>query len=286
MKPMTFRTFKYIFAAFACICCSQADLITEIFTLPESLKEASALETTSKSQYVWTLEDHGNAPKLYALDNKGKIVHTLGISNAQNNDWEALAADPEGNLYIGDFGNNDNDRRDLCIYKIDYRDLEKETAEYAAKISFHYPEQTEFPPKKSGKFFDAEAFFFYKNQLYLFTKNRSGKGGTFIYSIPAAQGVHAAKMQGEIPTCDEFRKCAITDADISDDGKKIVLLSNQKVWLIENFKGDDFVNGKLTEIDLNHHTQLEGICFKGKSNVYLVDEKDKGTGGKVYEMKL
>lgn len=283
---MTFRTFKYIFVAFACICCTQADVISEIFTLPDSLKEASALETTSKSKYVWTLEDHGNAPKLYALDEHGKIAHTLTVSNAQNTDWEALAADNDGNLYIGDFGNNDNDRRDLCIYKINKKDLDKNETGYAAKIAFHYPEQTEFPPKKSGRIYDAEAFIFYQNQFYLFTKNRSGQGGTLVYSIPATEGEHAAKLLGEIPTCDEFRKCAITDADISDDGKKIALLSNRRIWLIENFKGDDFVKGKITEIDLNHHTQLEGICFKGKSKVYLVDEKDKSTGGKVYEMKL
>lgn len=77
----------------------------------------------------------------------------------------------EGNLYIGDFGNNDNVRQDLCIYKINNNSLNQENAVPAYKISFAYPEQKDFPPKKTEMMFDVEGFFEFKNHFYLFTKN-------------------------------------------------------------------------------------------------------------------
>ena len=284
---MLIRNLKWLFLALIFICCAQPSPLTELFSLPEELKETSAVEITPKSNLIWTLEDSGNRPELYALDKKGKIVHTLKIENVNNIDWEELASDDEGNLYIGDFGNNDNGRNDLAIYMINVRDLDKDSAPVFKKFSFFYPEQTDFPPKKSERYFDAEAFFFHNNSFYLFTKYRSAQGGNSrLYRISAIQGNHPATLVGEFPTCESFRKCGITGADISNDGKKIALLSNRKVWIINKFNGDDFLHGNVREIDLGTESQLEGICFKTGNKLYLVDERAKHAGGKLYELKL
>jgi hypothetical protein len=284
---MRIRNFKWLAIALIFICCTEPQTIVEVFALPEKLKETSAVEITEKSNRIWTLEDHGNKPELYALDAMGNISHTLKIEGVSNIDWEELASDANGNLYIGDFGNNDNDRKDLAVYMISVKDLDKTAAAVAKKITFYYPEQTEFPPKKSDRVYDAEAFFYFKENLYIFTKNRSGDSGDAkVYKIPTTEGFHKAQLIGTFTTCDGFRKCAITGADISDDGKKIALLSNRKVWIVENFKKDDFLKGKVREIDLGNESQLEGVCFKGNEKLYLVDERDKHTGGKLYELKL
>ena len=111
-------------------------------------------------------------------------------------------------------------------------------------------------------------------------------GDSRLYRIPAIEGNHPATLVGTFPTCDSFRKCAITGADISNDGKKIALLSNRKVWLVEKFKNDDFLKGKIREIDLGNDSQLEGVCFKSGKKLYLVDERDKQKGGKLYALKL
>jgi hypothetical protein len=284
---MQFRNLKLLAIAALFICCTQQPkILTEVCNLPDKLKEASAVEITPKSNRIWILEDSGNKEKLYALDRQGTIVHTVKIGNAPNIDWEELTSDSDGNLYIGDFGNNRNIRRDLCIYKIRAENLDKEETDFSEKTSFNYPEQKDFPPKNSEMFYDAEAFFYHKGNFYLFTKNRGGGSNTSLYQIPALPGNQTAKFLGTFATCDSFKNCAITSADISDNGKKMVLLSNKKIWLFEKFKGDDFFHGKVREIDLNNNSQLEGVCFNGKSKLYFVDEKDKGTGGKLYEMAL
>ncbi len=39
------------------------------------------------------------------IGENGRVYDTLAVKDAINVDWEDLAKDPEGNLYIGDFGN-------------------------------------------------------------------------------------------------------------------------------------------------------------------------------------
>ncbi|MDR6967715.1 WD40 repeat protein [Flavobacterium arsenatis] len=284
------KSIKIFLASAVFISCanSSSEVIEELFSMPKKIKESSAVEVTEKSDLIWTLEDSGNEPQLFALNIKGELVNTLEIKNAQNNDWEDLTSDKDGNLYIGDFGNNDNDRKDLTIYKINASDLTKKEASFAEKISFYYPQQTLFPPKKSERFYDVESFFLFEDNFYLFTKNRSSKfdGTTLLYQVPNKSGNHPAKLISSFKTCDNFNHCAVTSADISPDGKKIALLSADKVWIFTDFTSNNFLSGKVEQIDLKSFTQKEGICFVGNDKLYITDEKDHLTGGKLYQLKL
>jgi hypothetical protein len=261
-------------------CTSSESQIHEIATL--QMKEASGLELVNGE--LWTHEDSENANKIYNIATNGSIKKEVTVVNARNNDWEDITADKQGNLYIGDFGNNHNDRKDLAIYKLDANNLNA----ISYTVSFYYPEQKEFPPKKSNLIYDCESFFEHNGSFYLFTKNRSKgfDGSVNIYKVPNKEGNHAAKLMGTIATCNNYKKCAITSADISPDGTKVALLSGGKVWLITNFGNDNFANGKIKEFDLNHASQKEGICFKDDNTLYIVDEKEKKEGGKLYEFKL
>jgi hypothetical protein len=252
-----------------------------------SLKEVSGLEYIKNSE-LWGLEDSGNKNKIYRFDETGNIIHEIKITDTKNNDWESVTADGEGNLYIGDFGNNKNDRKNLAIYKINNTDLGEANAAPSAVITFYYPEQTEFPPKKRQLIFDCESFLEYKGNFYLFTKNRStGFDGTFqVYKVPNKAGNHAAKLLGTLKSCNIFNKCAITDADISPDGTMIVLLSGDKIWELTNFSENSFAKASMKMISLNGFSQKESVCFKDAKTLFIADEKDKNTGGKLYEFKL
>lgn len=277
--------------AFFCIgilsACSQNEgPLQTIGNLPSDLSENSTIEYSGGT--FWTVQDHGNKPEIFALDKAGNLIRKIKITNTKNNDWEELTSDASGNLYIGDFGNNGNERRDLAIYKIMASDLQKSEIETSAKTTFHYPEQTEFPPKKTARFFDCEAFFEWNGHFYLFTKNRSGKfdGTTYLYKIPKKPGDFAAQKIGEFKTCDNYRKCAVTAADISPDGKKVALLTSDKVFLFSGFGSDDFFSGKSTVIDLMHVSQKEGLGFYDDNTVYISDEGSKKNPPKLYRLSL
>ncbi|MBL4568368.1 MAG: hypothetical protein JKY69_01440, partial [Flavobacteriaceae bacterium] len=163
---------------------------------------------------------------------------------AKNNDWEDLTKDHKGNIYIGDFGNNRNKRKNLAILKISKDSLNNTGKINIERISFYYPNQKKFPPKKKQMHFDCEAFFHFNNSLYLFTKSRERNnfGKTNVYKIPARRGNHEAQFITSFKTCDDIQ-CWVTSADISADGKQIAILSPKAVWVLSDFTSDDFFRG-------------------------------------------
>ncbi|WP_233268077.1 hypothetical protein [Algibacter sp. L3A6] len=255
--------------------------------LSKSLDEVSGAETTVNSDYIWMLNDGGNSPKLYGVSPKGNIKEEIKI-DAKNNDWEDLTSDEEGNLYIGDFGNNDSKRKNLSILKVKKKALNDKGKVDIDRISFSYPNQEKFPPKNKNLYFDCEAFFYHKNNFYLFTKSRvkNDFGKTSLYKVPAKKGKHVAELLGTFDTCSDM-DCWITSADISSNGKSMVLLSPKSVWLFTDFENDNFFNGTTTEIPINGRiSQKESICFKDNNTLYITDEKAHGSDGNLYEFNL
>ena len=254
----------------------------KVVNLDKDLVEVSGIVATDT--LVWAIEDSGNKTNIYGINYQGKTQKTIQLKGISNRDWEDLTHDKNNNLYIGDFGNNDNSRRDLVIYKVST----KKGVDTIEKINFFYPEQKEFPAKKREKLYDCEAFFLFQNNFYLFTKNRSKgfDGTTLLYKIPAVAGNHTAHLMGKFKTCSNNNSCAITGAAISPDEKKVVILSHDKIWLFEDFKEDDFLNGKIVELTLDHYSQKEAISFKDDQTLYIADERHKKTGGNLYEVSL
>jgi hypothetical protein len=257
-----------------------------ISNLSKSLEEVSGTEVVSNSKLIWMLNDRGNKSKIYGVSKKGKIVKVIKV-NAKNNDWEDLTSDEKGNLYIGDFGNNESRRKNLAILKVNAKDLLSSKKVEVEKIRFYYPNQTNFPPKRKQLFFDAESFFYHKNSFYIFTKSRvkSKFGKTALYKIPATKGNHKAEFISDFNSCDEMN-CWITSADISNDGKKVALLSPSSVLIFSDYNKDDFLSGKLTKIPFNYNSQKEGVAFKNNNTLLITDEKSHGVGGGFYELKI
>jgi hypothetical protein len=278
-KIFSFFTFLFL------ISCQNFGQLSFLADLPKDLKEVSGNETIRNSNLIWMLNDGGNESKIYAVSEEGKIKREVYIKN-KNHDWEDLTSDEKGNIYIGDFGNNLSKRKNLTILKIEEKYLKKKNAE-AIRIEFKYENQHKFPPKKKGLYFDAEAFFYFKGYMYIFTKSRvhNKYGKTFLYKLPAKKGKHIAKLIGEFENCNDL-ECWITSADISADGKKVALLSQKNILIFSDYKEDNFLSGNVKKIELEHRTQKEGLCFKDNYTLLITDEKAHGVGGNLYELKV
>lgn len=267
-------------------CSFREQQLKELATL--ELNEVSGIKMLPGDSIIWTIEDSGNKNIIYGLGSDGKTKRSLQLKDGKNTDWEDIAGDLEGNLYVGDFGNNDNKRKDLVIYKISKENVKEGEIPVSAKTAFYFPEQTQFPPKKSERFFDVEAFIERNGNFYLFTKNRSAKfdGSFMVYKIPNKDGVYPAVLLATLKSCSVYGKCAITGADISPDGKTIVLLSGDKIWLLNNFEDDSFRQENMKMYDLHHYSQKEGVCFKDDNTLLIADEREKNAGGYLYELRL
>lgn len=274
-----------IFSFLLLLSCQNFGQLILITDLPKDLKEVSGTEIVPKSDLIWMVNDSGNKPVLFGLDYKGKIIKEIDI-RAKNHDWEDLASDENGTIYIGDFGNNSNNRKNLSIIIVEQNELDEKKAE-VDEIEFEYPNQHKFPPKNKNKYFDTEAFFYFKSSLYILTKSRvEGKyGKTTLYKVPAKKGKYTAEIVDEFESCKD-PGCWITSADISPNGKKVVLLSQKNVLIFSDFKEDKFLSGKVTTINLVHRSQKESITFKDQHTLLITDEKARGIGGNLYELKI
>jgi len=277
----------FLFLIFVLQSCANHGQLNLIEKLPKKLKENSGIVSYSDST-AWFIEDGGNSDNIYKTDFKGNIIQQLDVENGKNKDWEDLTKDVKGNLYIGDFGNNTNDRKNLVIYKAPNPEIEKGDKISVEKIKFRYPEQLNFPPRRGKLFYDAEAFLHAQGYLYIFTKNRANPftGETFIYRVPDSKGTYDAEFMGKIMLCSNWDTCRITSADISPDGKTIVLLSYGKIWAITDFSLDKFSKGNIKEIDLGLRTQLESVCFIDNKTLLLSDEERENTGRNLYSYSL
>lgn len=290
---------RYVYFLFIAVlflsCSSDFGNLTFEVKLPRVMREVSGIQYDVKRDAFWMLNDSGNAPSVFLINAQGKILKELKI-DAQNTDWEDITIDAQGNLYIGNFGNNENKRKDLHIIKIEKRYLESSKLIPVEKIYFQFPEQKKFPPKKKKRYYDVEGFFEWDGNFYIFTKSRVKNeiGRTFLYKVNNVQnykpskvyGVFQARLISDFTTC-PGKECWITGADISSDGKKMILLNHKSAWVFTNFTGDDFFSGEAREYPFLHHSQKESITFKNNNTIYLADEEaSSGSGRNLYSLAI
>ncbi len=266
---------------------AQVAVLDTLATLPQELKEISGLIRTPAGN-IWCINDSGNQPDLFKIDEQGNILKSVTLSNAYNTDWEEIATDGNGRIFIGDFGNNRNDRTDLKVYMVLEDELLKNESVEALEMKFAYADQKQFPPKKEARNFDMEAMVFYRDKLFLFTKNRTDpfNGYTYLYMLPVATGEQVAHRIDSLYLGAGPRELyQITGAEISPDGGLLALLSYDKFYLIHDFPFNDPFGGRIEEIE-TPLSQKESITFLNDTTLLLADEKSVLGGGYLYSTSI
>jgi hypothetical protein len=254
------------------------------FKLPSELSEISGLEKISDSLLI-AINDGGNEPILFFLDRRGTITRKVRVSNASNTDWEALAID-EKYVYIGDFGNNMNERKDLCIYRVNRQDIATLNEVTAEKMSISYKEQTAFPPKDYERYFDAEAMTFFEGQLWIFTKNSTKPfdGKSFIYMVQfeANQSKALSKVSELKLNKTSYLKDAVTSACTVESS---IVLSTYNRLIKLDFPKQGLI--KSTIYKYPHIQQVEACTYLGTNTYFLSNEQHKFIGpAKLILLKL
>lgn len=255
----------------------------QTYHLSPELSEISGIDFLNDSTIV-AINDGGNEPLLYLLNLEGKVQSVVKVDNAKNQDWEDITID-DTYVYIGDIGNNLNNRKDLAIYKVKIQDINEKKNVQAEKITFNYKEQTEFPPARNAKFFDAEALAVDNDTLYLFTKNRARPtdGNCLVYKIPTAPGDYTVSKVAEIFIGKGgFWSDALTAADIVD-GEFFLMTYNRVV--IKKLVDGEFVGDE--NINFKTYSQKESLVVKTKMEIYVADEKQIMLGGpRLYHIEV
>ncbi|GAB3228531.1 hypothetical protein GCM10027346_13190 [Hymenobacter seoulensis] len=231
----------------------------------EKVAESSGIEIASPEGDLWTNADGGNSSRLYKVTQQGDLLQSVDLAPLPNIDWEDLTQDDERRIYVGDFGNNQNKRRNLCIYRLSGPKLDQ-----VDTIQFSYSDQRAFPPRKPNRNFDCEAFYYYQDSLYLFTKNRGEGQWVKQYVLPARPGRHTARLTDSLELTSW-----VTSADISPDGKRVALLGYGHVYLFERLPGRRLFDGLKTCLNLPSSGQAEALVFVNDQDFIFSNEKGK-----------
>jgi len=274
---MKVKIFKIIFFLFTSnIIFSQ--LVVEDINLSKKLDETSGLEIINKQ--LVTINDSGNDPVLFYINESGNILDERKLNCCKNNDWESLAADSDY-VYIADFGNNYDTRKNLSIIKIP---IDKSSNENPEIINFLYPEQKKFKRIYRRSEYDAEALISFGDILLIFTKNKRKKI-TEIYSLPKYGGNFEAQKIGSLNT-----ESIVTGADYDKKTNTLVLTStinfDEYYILVVN---DFSLNNKDHKINMYEipigKTQVEAIKIIDE-NTFWITSEDESSSSSARLMKI
>lgn len=241
--------------------------------LPKEVSETSGLFLHNGR--LWTHNDSGGKPILYALDTVTfEVVQRITLANAKNKDWEDVCTDGK-TVFVGDFGNNKGSRKNLRIFTFPLSALpdEGDASLTVDSIRFSFGDQTNFEKRKHEHDFDCEAMFATEDYLYLLSKGWE-TGTTRLYRLPKTPGNHVAEVVNGFDS-----QGLITGADYDREHHILTIVGYVKtVWkpfmyLIFDFdEAGQKLSHRRFEMPQLTGAQTEGICFFDYGRCYVTAE--------------
>ncbi|GLF97232.1 TolB-like translocation protein [Streptomyces yaizuensis] len=184
------------------------------FTLKDSrITESSGLAASRAHPGVYWTHNDQDAARIFAVDGRsGKTVATLTFTGVgKPRDMEAISVGPDGQIYIGDIGDNLNGSWDhVWIYSLPEPKTLRNATVQAKQYTVRYEDGAR----------DAEALMIHPKtgRAYIASKNQNGGK---LYEGPAKLSTSGnnifREVQDDLPW--------VTDGAFSPDGKQLVLRS-------------------------------------------------------------
>lgn len=250
------------------------------------INESSGI-AASKCQpnVLWTHNDSGDGPYLFAIDKTGKNLGTWKVENAENVDWEDIESYKETGgkcfVFVGDTGNSKkNPRTEHKIYRVpepmvpasSSRSTRKEPANTAPAevLTFAYPDEPH----------DAETLMVdpANADIYVVTKSRNAAAGVYKLKPSFNAGlIRAEKITGI--TVPAIPNGFLTGGDIAPDGKRLVICdyfaAYEFVLPADAKSFDEIWKQKPAVIKLGDREQGEAICYSDDGNSLFATSEGK-----------
>jgi hypothetical protein len=201
----------------------------------------------------WTHNDGSSRKReaLYAIDRSGRSLAVYRVDGPRLTDWEDIAIDDQGHLYIGDIGNNDCNRDRLAVHLIDEPDPQSREAQGIVKVvrswDLRFPDQP----------FDCESLFVHRDTGYVISKVRHGRNAellSFPLAPPEAPIVLTKVCQLPITS-------PATGADLSPDGRLLAVVAHSGAYLFHCDEGfAALATARPFHVPFAGH-HVEGCCF-------------------------
>jgi hypothetical protein len=260
----------------------------------EKIREASGLACSSlSSDLLWTHNDSGGQPVLYAIDQTGHFRGSVRLAGVKNVDWEDIASfslDGRSWLLVADVGDNNASRRNCVLHVIAEPDpaMLSPQSEVLSAVAWSIPVHYAKGPRDC----EAVAVDAKEEKVYLLSK-RTHPPEVFEISLrpPAdhkglpltAVGsfTHIPPPSGwdrlwPVPT-GRYR-AQPTGMSFAPDGSAVAVLTYGQVLLLPRHRGQNWL-AALTAVPqilpLTGIEQAEGICFSQDSRALFVTGEQK-----------
>jgi hypothetical protein len=217
------------------------------------LNESSGLAASRRFPGTfWSHNDKGNRPVLFAISRQGATQAQFLVAGKTILDWEDIALDAEGRLYIADTGNNEGARMAVAVHRLP--EPNPATASPASSLSVQHSWDLRFPNAP----FDSEGFFVHDAHGYLVskvTKDRRAELFRFPLAHPEREPV-VLEFVAQLPVTSP-----VTGADLSPDGRRLALVCKSGVFsfLIE---GNPARAAQADPARVKFkHDAIEAVCF-------------------------
>jgi hypothetical protein len=245
----------------------------------DALGELSGLAASRTQPILWTHNDSGDSPRIFALDTAGERRHTYKLVGATAADWEDIAIGPDAAIYLADTGDNSENRPDVTVWRVPEpvvpagKSDSPDDLTGVEALTMRYPDGAR----------DAESLMLdpRSGDLYVISKARSGESHVYRYAAPFTPGatrtlekVGAVAFVG--PTSSET---LATAADISADGAWIAVRTYNTAYAWPLAAGQtvaDALAGPRCRLPLASEAQGEALAWAADgSGFYTVSEGNR-----------
>jgi hypothetical protein len=183
--------------------------------------ESSGLALSRRHPAVlWTHNDSGGGPQLYAVGSDGRTLATLTLAGAEARDWEAMAAgrDDRGRpaLFVGDIGDNQDLWPEVAVYRVAEPARLRDATVPATRYRMRYADG---PRNAEALLVDPRS-----NRLYVATKDPEGGG---LYRAPARLRTDQVNLLHRVARVPPL----VTDGAFAPDGRGYVLRDYQGAYV-------------------------------------------------------
>lgn len=202
---------------------------------------------------VYTFNDSGGLPQVYALGPDCRTRATLTFGGARNRDWEAMALGPNG-IYVGDIGDNlDGAWPYVAVYRIPEPSVLRSQTLHATAYRIKYADgprnaETMMINPRTGRLYIASKAF--SDSLYEGPKRLSTSGYNIMHKV------------GDAPFY-------ATDGAFAPDGRTFVI---RGYWGAEIYRAPD---KKIADVSIPSQKQGEGITFTPDGRSLLLSSEGK-----------
>ncbi|HJQ66770.1 MAG TPA: hypothetical protein VJ816_10350 [Gemmatimonadales bacterium] len=272
----------------------QSSALTGTFKSPRVTESSGVVVSRGHAGTLWTHNDSGDGPYLYATDSSGNDYGAIRVSGAEATDWEDMASGPcpAGRagatcLYIADTGDNLEQRKSVTIYAVPEPEPSRTAADTqrvtaaARALRLRYPDGSH----------DVEAIYVSPRDTAVYLVSKGRGGSVALYRVArrtwSSESVVTAERLQTLPIVPNRRLGRmVTGAAMRADGAVVAIRTYVDVFFFQPGPEGRLVPSRRPVCSIAGVDRTgEAIAFRDDSTLTLTSEASTFGSGTIHTLR-